>query len=124
MDWYEILPLITAEHRSLGDFGNSHWPKGLSCLLWGKTSAAWKIKGGKGIFGVLFPSSSWWESRSFVVAEVPEMQTAAGSERKTHLERTMQSKNDITKLHNSVKAGNSRQYTKNHPKFRNYSPDF
>lgn len=98
-----ILPLIKAKCRSLGEFGSSRWPKELSCLLWGKTSAAWRIRGGKGIFGVLFPSSSWWESRPFVVAVVPEMRTAAGSERKTHLERTMQSKNSIAKLHTSVK---------------------
>lgn len=84
-----ILPLVKAERRSLGEFGSSHWPKGLSCLLWGKTSAAWKIRAGKGIFGVLYPSPSWRESRSFVVAVVPEMRIAAGSERKTHLERTM-----------------------------------
>lgn len=98
------LPLIKAERRSFGEFGSTHWPKGLFYLLWDKTSAAWKIKGGKGIFGVLFPSSSWWESRSFVVAVVPEMRTAAGSERKTHLERTMQGKNSIAKLHSSVKV--------------------
>lgn len=103
-----ILPLIKAERHSSGESGSSHWPKGLSCLLWGKTNATWKIRGGKGIFGGLFPSSSWWESRSFVFAVVPEMRTAAGSERKTHLEETIQSKNGIAKLRNSVKAGKIR----------------
>lgn len=120
MDQYVILPLIKAGRRSLGEFGCSHRPKELSCLLWGKTSAAWKIRAGRGIFGVLFPSSSWWESRPCVVAVVPEMWIAAGSERKIHLERTMQSKNDNAKLYNSLKAGKFRQYKQ---LVRHYSPD-
>lgn len=81
MDQYAILPPIKAELRSLEVFGSSNYPKGLSDLLCGKTSAAWNIRGGKGIFLVLFPSASWWESRSFVDAVVPEMRIAAGSER-------------------------------------------
>lgn len=90
MDQYVVLVMVMAERHSLGELGSSHWPKGLSCLLWGKASAAWKIREGKGIFGVLFPSSSWWESRSFVLVVVPEMRIAAGSERKTHLEKMME----------------------------------